>query len=61
MSKKCKKYYEKYTTVTIPRALFPSDGVVGNVRPEDMVALVIDDRPWSEYWQHGSGSKTLRM
>ena len=38
---------------------FPKDGVPVEVRPEDVVSLVIDNGPWNVYWWHSGGGKTV--
>ena len=42
---------------SIPCSSFSKDSVPVEVRPEDVVSLVIDDSPWNIYWWHSGGGK----
>ena len=38
---------------------FSKDSIPVQVRLEDMVALLVDNGPWSVYWQHSGGGETV--
>ena len=44
---------------SVPWSSFSKDGVPVQVRPEDMVALLIDDGSRSVYWWHSGGGETV--
>ena len=45
----------------VPLMLFPTNGVVGDLFPEAVVALVVDNSPWSKCWWHGGSGEVLRV
>ena len=44
---------------SVPWTSLSYDSIPVQVRPEDVVALLVDDGPWSVYWRHSGDGKAV--